>query len=241
MSNPLDRPLALEAYEALADGYDERVETKPFNAYLERPSTRSLLPEIDGRDVLDVGCGPGVTTAELADQGGNVVGLDVSPQMLAHAHRRVGTGANFVRADIGHGLPFRDGRFDLVHSSLTLDYVADWGGVFAEVVRVLRPGGALVCSVGHPLADLRDFEPDDYFETERVSMTWTSFGEAVEVPTYRRPLEAVLNPLLEAGLRLDRVVEAKPSEAFREARPETYERVATQPTFLCLRASLDHD
>lgn len=75
-------------------------------------------------------------------------------------------------------------------------------------------------------------------EIEQVSATWTEFGTPIEVPTYRRPLAAAMDPMLDAGFRLERIVEAEPAERFREKDLETYERVAREPTFVCLRARL---
>ena len=233
-----DRPVALDAYDALADEYARRAPEKPFNADLERPATRSLLPDPEGLDVLDAGCGPGITTAELLADGASVVAADVSPRMLAHARDRVGTDAALLRLDLGTGLPFADDSFDLVHASLSFTYVRDWDALLREVARVLRPGGHLVFSTQHPFADADRLDPDDYFETEAVVETWEGFGDPVDVKFYRRPLEDVVNPVLAAGFHLERLVEAKPTVAFREKDPETYERVSREPTFLCLRATL---
>ena len=240
MTDDGDRPLALDAYEALAEGYSEVAPTKPFNAELERPTTYSLLPDVAGLDVLDAGCGPGITTKHLTEKGANVVGVDVSPAMLVHARERVRASENaeFLRADLGRPLPFDDDRFDLVYSSLAFDYVEDWNLLFAELARVLQPGGTLVFSCGHPIADYHFFEPEDYFATEAVSAVWGGFGDPVEVPTYRRPFEKLLNPLLASGFQLERLEEAKPTERFRELDPDTYERVSREPTFLGVRARL---
>jgi hypothetical protein len=51
--------LAVEAYEELAKPSAAPVDTKPHNAYYERPATLSLLPDVAGLNVLDAGCGPG--------------------------------------------------------------------------------------------------------------------------------------------------------------------------------------
>ncbi|MCB0201904.1 MAG: class I SAM-dependent methyltransferase, partial [Anaerolineae bacterium] len=64
----------------------------------------------------------------------------------------------------------------------------------------------------------------------------TGFGTVVTMPSYRRPLAAVFNPLVDAGFILDRVLEPRPVEAFRASEPETYERLMRQPGFLCVRA-----
>ena len=147
MTNTPDHPVALDAYEALADPYAERAPTKPFNADLERPATRSLLPALDGLDVLDAGCGPGITTAELLAEGATVVGADVSPRMLAHARARLadssvdGESWNLVQFDMGRPLPFPDESFDLVHSSLAVTDVRDWSSLFAEFRRRMEKLG----------------------------------------------------------------------------------------------------
>ena len=229
-------PVALDAYEAMADEYSDRVGEAPFNAYLERPATRSLLPDVDGLRVLDAGCGPGVTTRELSEAGADAVGFDVSPRMLGHARRRAD--GRVVRADLGSPLPFADGAFAGVHSSLAFHYVADWSALFAELARVLEPGGWLVCSVQHPYADF-DRVGEDYFATERIEETWDGFGDPVDVPFFRRPLATLSNGLLTAGFQLDAFEETEPTERFREVAPETYERVSREPTFLCLRAGLE--
>ena len=83
------RFIAYDAYRKLADSYAEKVDTKPHNAYLEKPATLSLLPDVVGKRVLDVGCGTGRYTEWLLEHGAEVTGFDASPQMLEHARRRV--------------------------------------------------------------------------------------------------------------------------------------------------------
>lgn len=237
MTDERERPVALSAYEQLADAYAERAPTKPFNADLERPTTQALLPTIMGWDVLDAGCGPGITTKHLLGLDATVTGLDASSSMLSHARDRAPQ-AEFLRADLGAQLPFKPKQFDLVYSSLVFDYVEDWEFLFSELARVLRSNGMLVFSCGHPVAETLRIDPDDYFETEAITETWNSFGDPVEVPFYRRPLEATLNPLSAAGFRLDRVAESKPTDRFRQKAPEMYERVSREPTFWSIRAVL---
>lgn len=235
MTDDAERPLALDAYESLADSYAERAPTKPYNADLERPATQSFLPELDGLDVFDAGCGPGITTAHLMNEGANVVAADVSERMLRHARERVGSQADFLRLDLGTGWPFVDSSFDLVHASLCFDYVGDWDALFAEVARVLRPGGHVVCSMHHPFAEATRLEPESYFETQQFTEEWTGFGDPVDVPFYYRSLGGRLGPMLAAGLLVDELVEARPTERFREKDPEAYERVSKEPTFLVVR------
>jgi len=232
---PSDDPIAEAAYDAVAASYDEDIEDNPYNADLEMPGTTSLIPPVEGSRVLDAGCGTGIYTEWLLEQGADVVGVDVSEAMLDRARERVGARAAFHRADLAAPLDFLDDdAFDGVVSALALDYVADWSRPFSEIARVLRPGGFLVFSVGHPVEQYVDAPAENYFERERLVKEWD-----VEVPYYRRPLADMLEPLLAAGFRIDGIVEPQPTERFREKRPDKYEKESRQPVFLCLRAVVE--
>lgn len=233
-----DKPLALEAYQALAEAYAAKVDTKPHNAYYERPATLSLLPDVRGWRVLDAACGPGVYAEWLLARGAEVLGVDASPKMLALARQRLGPDVELRQADLGQPLDFLESAsFDVVLSPLTLDYIEDWHSTFAEFYRVLRPGGYFVFSVGHPLADYLYFKSQNYFATELVGSVWRGFAPVlVYVPTFRRPLGAVINPLLSTGFRLETILEPLPTEEFKAADPRHYAQLSQQPGFLCLRA-----
>lgn len=230
-------PIALDAYQQLADGFAARVDTKPHNAYYERPATLALLPEVAGQRVLDVGCGPGAYAEWLLDHGARVVALDVSPAMVTHAKQRTKGRADVRVADLGRPLEFlADASFDLVLAPLVLEYVRDWRAALRELHRVLVPGGVLVASVTHPFADFQYFKSNDYFATELVSGDWCGFGGRVRVPSYRRSLQETLAPFGEVGLLIERVVEPLPTQEFAAADPRHYRELMQQPAFLHLRA-----
>jgi len=232
------KPIALDAFQTLADAYATRVDTKPHNAYYERPATLSLLPDVRGKAVLDAGCGPGVYSEWLANHGAAVVALDVSPRMVELAQQRLGAKARVVQADLDKPLDFlEDASFDLVVGALVLDHVRDWDCVFREFYRVLRRHGHLLFSAGHPFADYQLPGAYNYFETELLNYVWKGFGLPVNVPMYRRPLSAYIDPLVEAGFVLERLLEPRPTEQFKLEEPEKYEKLSKQPGFLCVRAA----
>jgi ubiquinone/menaquinone biosynthesis C-methylase UbiE len=238
MNREQEKPVAQEAYDEMAEAYADLVYTKPHNAYYERPATLSLLPDVKGKQVLDAGCGPGVYAEWLVNGGAEVVAFDANEKMVKLAKERLGDGVKVVQANLEHPLSFLpDGGFDIVVSPLVMDYVKDWGMVFEEFHRVLREGGCLVFSMEHPYAnyDLHR-ETSNYFEVELVEDEWTGFGKAVMVPSYRRPLSAVINPLVGAGFIVEQIVEPKPTAAFRERLPEEYEELSRRPGFMCVRA-----
>ncbi len=96
--------------------------------------------------VLDVGSGTGAVTEELAAWSrGQVVGVDLDPAMVAYAQARAGR-AEYRLGD-AHDLPFRDGWFDVTTCHFLLLWCRDPAGAAREMVRVTRPGGAvLVCA-----------------------------------------------------------------------------------------------
>jgi len=232
---PDETPTPEDAYDELSEEY-ERQATDPYCADFEFPAMRDLVPSVAGKRILDAGCGRGRYAAWLLDQGADVVAVDESSEMVAGARQRVGDRAAVQQADLSEPLPFEANSFDGVVSGLTLHYVEDWRPVFAEFARVLRPGGFLVFSTHNPVDDYVAFDAENYFETERLTMTWSTGDEDVEVPFYRRPFSEVVGPLLDAGFRLDEVVEPTPQPEFEETKPESYEKRLTYPTFLCVRA-----
>lgn len=109
--------------------------------------------------------------------------------------------------------------------------------MFQEFSRVMRPAGHLVFSAAHPFDEFYNHHATgNYFRIERVEYEWRGFGFPIRVPSYRRPLGAMINPLLEAGFVLDRVLEPLPQQRFRERDPRDDEKLLRQPGFICFRA-----
>lgn len=225
-----EEPIAEDAYDELAAEYATEVESDAYNTAIAFPGTTSLVPDVDGERVLDAGCGTGLYTEWLLDEGADVVGVDVSEAMLEQARERVGDRAELRRADLDSELEFAAGvSFDGVVSALALGYVENWRRPFDEFARVLRPGGFLVFSVMHPLDTLD--EGANYYAVERRAKDWS-----VEVPYYRRPFSAMVDPLVETGFRIDEITEPQPTDEFAEKRPRRYEKESRRPVFLCVRA-----
>src|SRR5580658_8308687 len=112
-------------------------------------SAAYLLPHLHpGLSVLDVGCGPGTITADLAElvAPGQLVGIDAAPDVVAqakaHAEGRGLINARFEVADLFH-LPYKDGSFDVIHVHQVLQHLTDPVGGLVELRRVLRPDGVL--------------------------------------------------------------------------------------------------
>ncbi len=113
-----------------------------------------LLPFLEpGMRLLDVGCGPGTITLDLAARvaPGRVVGVDRDASVVADAQRlldsRPANGVEFRTAD-AYGLEFEDEAFDVVHAHQLLQHLTDPVAALVEMRRVLRPGGVLAVRDG---------------------------------------------------------------------------------------------
>lgn len=232
-----DTPIALEAYEALAEAFAKFADDNEWNGHYDRPNTVALVPEVDGRQVLDAGCGPGWYSEWLLKRGAEVTALDVSPAMLAQARKRLGDRADLVWADLERPLPFVDASFDAIVSGLVLEYVHDWHSTMREFYRVLKPGGVLVFSCQHPFADFCRHTETDYYDIALVSDEWSSFGGKVTVPFYRRPLSDIIEAVIESGFRLERLLEPRPLAEIKERDPDSYAKLSKYPHFLWIRAA----
>lgn len=189
-------------YDSFAAAYARANDTNLLNAYYARPAMVDLAGDVDGRTVLDAGCGSGSLAAALAARGAIVTGFDLSPGMLAIARERLGPATDLRVADFAAPLPYADATFDVCVASLALHYLPDWDGPLRELLRVLRPGGRFVVSVPHPSAYLVNYPDRDYFALTHYSETFDFAGQEGTLTYWHRPLHAMTDAFTAAGFRI---------------------------------------
>ena len=182
-----------------------------------------ILPDVDGLDVVELGCGTAYWSAWFARRGARPVGLDNSSRQLATAlmlQDEFDLRFPLVHAD-GERPPFRDGSFDLAFSEYGAAIWCDPYRWIPEAARLLRPGGWLISLGGHPLLLLcyprdDDLAPAgftlerDYFGMHRTE--WHDVNGVVDGVEFRLPPGAMIRLLRECGFEIGDLVELRVPE-----------------------------
>jgi len=209
---------------------------------MEHGDFLSLLPKVAGLRALDLGCGGGQLTYQLAEMGARqVIGVDLSERMLEIAReRRSHPNVLYVRGSIEEA-DFGEDRFDLVVSSLAFHYVEDYAGLIRRIAGWLSAGGSLVFSTEHPIFTSRTvgggWTEDMAWKIDRYSVE--GFREHhwfVDVRRYHRTLATLVNGLIDAGLTIERIIEPTPNEDLLRRIPEEAAEEVLRPMFILLSA-----
>lgn len=226
---------------------------------LNTPAFLAMLPPIAGLDGLDIGCGEGSNTRQLARLGARMTAIDIAPTFIRHASESEMSeplGIRYLSGD-GMALPFEDSSFAFTTAFMSLMDMPNQFAVLKEARRVLRPGGFLQFSILHPCfvpprrRNVRDadgqpvaVEIADYFDTanDKVETWWFSTLPAEErakvdpfrVPRFHRTLSQWVEMIVGAGLAIEAFGEPRASVEAAAAEPVIADtRVA--PIFLHVR------
>ncbi len=129
-----------------------------------------LLSVIKGMRILDVGTGTGNFALQLAERGAEATAIDISDPMLAEAEKKAkekNLSVRFKKMDAAD-LAFPDGTFDAAVAVTTLEFVASSEDVYAEMKRVVRPGGGIVIGAINRSSDWGRFYRSRKMQEETV-------------------------------------------------------------------------
>lgn len=180
-----------------------------------------LLPNLENKKVLDLGCGYGWHCRYARqNKARQVVGVDLSRQMLQKAEELTeDSSITYVHQAIEDS-EFPNGSFDLVISSLAIHYVKDFYPLIQKVYRFVKEGGHFIFSVEHPIFTAREdqdwiydekgeilYWPIDHYQQEGLRQT--NFL-AENVLKYHRTVSTYVNDLMKVGFRIRALEEPKP-------------------------------
>lgn len=176
-------------------------------------SDLGLLGPLDGRGVLELGCGAAQWTIALRHQGVRAVGLDVSHRQLAHARRACAPAPLVLAA--AEALPFPHESFDVVLSDHGATTFGAPASIVAEVSRVLRPGGVFAFCMSTPVLDMC-WDPRTGRVSRRLAHEYFSLGllDSGDCVSYQQPYGAWIRLFRRHALTIEDLVELQaPADA----------------------------
>lgn len=213
----------------------------------EWPALRALLPDLHDRRVLDLGCGFGWFCRWAQDAGATwVIGIDLSERMLDRARADTDDERIMYEQHDLDQVQLPASAFDLVHSALTLHYLADLERLYSVVYSSLEQGGSFVFSVEHPIftaptsPDFVAHPSDDgvvwpldsYLAEGERTTDWLTPG----VVKQHRTITTYVDGLLSAGFELSGLVEWGPSSEQIDAEP-SWAVELDRPPFMLVSAT----
>ena len=225
--------------------YIELRSSANYNDILETPAILSLIGDVKGKRILDIGCGFGKTDAALSDAGASfILGIDISEKMIGKAREENSRGNIEYRVLSAEDISSLDGSFDIVMSSLCFHYIKDLSRLLSSVHSLLSEHGILAFSTEHPLTtasyDGHYMEDSngwsgycfsDYGREGKRESLWFERP----VTTYHRMFSTVVNSLLDNGFTIKGIVEPLPDdEALGKIRRMI--REYHKPSFIIIKA-----
>jgi 2-polyprenyl-3-methyl-5-hydroxy-6-metoxy-1,4-benzoquinol methylase len=229
------------AWDAAAAAWDNFVETglDYWRTEIHGPALLAACGDVRGLRVLDLGCGQGWFTRQLAEHGASVVGVDFSNGQLANARQHetahpVGIEYRHLdAADVGDYWPAA--TFDLITACMALHDSPDAARILTAARRVLKPAGRLAFSIVHPVAasphhewvrneqgDKGALAIDRYFESGPYVIDWTMARLTTHwaTPQWHRTLEEWSALIAEVGFAIARLHEPRPTAEQARKNPK---------------------
>jgi 2-polyprenyl-3-methyl-5-hydroxy-6-metoxy-1,4-benzoquinol methylase len=246
-----------EQWDYAAEAYDRRQSTGGdyYRYDFFGPAQVALCGDVGGLTLLDLGCGAGYFSREMARRGATVTGIDISPAQIQRALRHeaeVPLGLTYLVLDASEA----SGRlgpdsFDLITSCVALQDMPEPETVIRGAYALLKPGARFVASITHPCTDTpyraweRDAEGNKlalkinhYFDRGPVAFTWPTQQDTYEFTTtgLHTTLSEWLNWFIGAGFVLRRIEEPRPTAQALAAHPDL-EDADRLPYFLFIDAA----
>lgn len=249
LTGPEHRDSSTESWERIADDWIAHADTNDYRLHFLMPVMLRMLGDVRGKRILDLGCGEGGYTRELAKRGADLVGADGSRRMIDVARERArtqGLNIEFQCVNASAMPQISSTSFDTVLAAMSLMDVEDYPAAMHEIARVLRPGGDLQMSITHPCftAPVSQWERDEarhplVFKVDRYfeRIAWEEQITArFRAPVLRRhrPLEDYMGPPIAAGFMLRDFREPVPDEEQMKLSPR-FAKIARIPYFLFMR------
>lgn len=238
--NKYDDPSFFEQYSQMARSIDGLAGAGEWYIF------KQMLPNLQNKRVLDLGCGFGWHCQYVAEQGAkSVIGTDISAKMLTEANKKNAYPNVSYQQTAIEDIHFAKDSFDVVISSLAFHYIKSFTEICEKVASCLISGGDFIFSVEHPVFTAQG-KQDWIYDQQQKPLYWpvdNYFAEGSrqanflgeQVTKYHKTLTTYINTLLENGFQLTKLVEPQPDPRLLEKYPE-YSDELRRPMFLLIAA-----
>jgi SAM-dependent methyltransferase len=222
--NIYDDPSFYSQYE----GLDRQVHGLAYAP--EWPVIQSLIPDLTGANVLDLGCGSGFSCRYTRSKGAaSALGIDVSATMIAHSKDYPADDKiTYEQRDLEDNLELEEGKFEFAFSSLAFHYVANFNELILQVYKALKPGATFLFTTIHPIRSAGESRWVEHLEGKQAWPVTEYLHEGPRTIEWlnhpvvfrHRTIQTYFEVLLGAGFQL---------QVFKEWSPEKEEELKEFP------------
>ena len=239
--NIYDNQIFYQKYSAL------RESGVTYNDFIEQPAMKSAISSLQGKIILDLGCGAGKFARYCIDNGAaRVCAVDISRNMIEQAKKEnEHENIDYICMPMEE-LELTAQTFDLVISSLAIHYMEDFDNLIAKVYRLLNRNGEFIFSTEHPVTTARKeknnwvkdkdgnklhWALDNYQEEGKRKQHWYIDG----VITYHRTISTLINTLIKNGFILEKVMEPQSTPEGLKKMPKLVNE-KRRPSFIIIKS-----
>ncbi|MCH8222850.1 MAG: class I SAM-dependent methyltransferase [Chloroflexi bacterium] len=235
-----DADSAREQWDYNAEGWNhaQREGLDHYRTGLHGPALVDFAGDVDGKKLLDLGCGEGYFSRQMAEQGASVIGVDLSPQQLDNARA--------LEAEKPLGIEYRETNasdlaeefgeesFDIVTACMSLMDMPEPERAISAAASILRPGGRFIFNITHPCfqTPYREWHRDsdgnkialkvgDYFKSGPIELNFVAVSHLYDMKTtqYHATLTQWFHWITNAGLIVHDIHEPRPTEEAIRGHP----------------------
>jgi ubiquinone/menaquinone biosynthesis C-methylase UbiE len=218
-----------------------------YNDFVEQPAIKSAITNLNGKTILDIGCGTGQFAMYCIENGASkVLGIDISRNMIDQAkkenkHEKI----DYICTPI-EDLKLQNQTFDIIISSLAIHYIKNYSALIKKVSRLLNQDGEFTFSTEHPIVTARKemnnwvkdkegnrlhWALDNYQEEGKREQHWYIDG----VIKYHRTISTLINTIISNGLGLEKVIEPQSIPTGLEQLPKLINE-KRRPSFIVIKS-----
>lgn len=221
-----------------------------FEDLVNFPSMLGLMGNVEGKHILDAGCGIGEYTFQLNNLGAKCIGVDGSERFVELSSQRYPQ-CRFSWVDMSKPIQeFENHTFDVIFSKYLLPFIEDIFIPLGEFRRILKPEGCVVLSLGHPFSWLYHWlasywklkhregfaDLEGYFKIIQIEICINE-DEGIKVPLFYRPVSFYCNAFVQSGFKISRIEEPEPGIDYIQMYPNCKNNLV--PKTLNLRLEID--